>query len=214
MRRTQANRNCMSEFFLAACLLLSSRPADAEVINRVELLNAKLVIDHTKTIAEITRAQALGGRPASYGLGLFVNNIAYELNYGTSSSQPGIVSIVTRIKTSPTIYIAQEFPKTSCAYAVVLEHEYKHYLFDLDVLRAMPDQIRKISRDVFPDNGTTGVQEIERAKGLFFQRVKYVYDGLSFPLHVTIDNPASYKKLSGSCNGEISQRVRDLPAFR
>jgi hypothetical protein len=38
-----------------------------------------------------------------------------------------------------------------------------------------------------------------------FQQVKYVYEGLSNPLHQTIDNPESYRALGTRCNSEIAR---------
>jgi len=188
-----------------------SLPVAAEVVNRVAIEHGVLAIDHGKSIAEITQAQARGGRPAQYGLGLFVNNIEFELSIGGAPAPKGVLAMATRIRTRPTIYIARELPKGSCAFAAVLEHEQKHYAFDFDVLRAMPDEAGKIARDVFSGTATASERNMQAAKGLFFQRVKYVYEALSFAQHVGIDNPASYAQLTGVCDGEIGKRIRARP---
>jgi hypothetical protein len=52
-----------------------------------------------------------------------------------------------------------------------------------------------------------GKRNLERSRGRFFKQVKYVYDGLSLPLHQTIDNPESYRRLGTQCNGEIEKRL-------
>jgi len=188
--------------------------AAAEVLNQVKVSHGALVIDHTRSIAQITRAQASGGRPAQYGLGLFLNSIEFALSGSIPSRPEGTLALTTEVSTHPVIYVASEFPKDSCAYAVVLEHERKHYRFDLDVLRAMPDQMRTIARDAFPAGNGASAQEIERARNLYFQRVKHLYDALSFPQHVTIDNPASYRELAGQCGGEIGSRLGTRQANR
>lgn len=193
-----------------ALLALAGWPGDhaaAEVLNRVDVSHGRLAVDHSKSIAEITRAQARGGRPAQYGLGLFHNNIEFALSASTASRPAGALALTTQVRTRPVIYVAREFPEDSCAYAVVLEHEMKHYRFDLDVLRAMPDQMRKVARDVFPTGGNASAQEVERAENLYFQRVKYLYEALSFPQHLTIDNPAAYQELADLCGGEIGRRL-------
>jgi hypothetical protein len=188
-----------------ACLMAGQ--ANAEVLSQVDIANGDQVVDHSKSIAQITQAQSSGGWPAQYGLGLFINNIEFELSIANAASPGGALAITTRIKTKPTIFIASELPSDSCSYAVVLEHEMMHYRFDLEVLHAMPDQIRTITHDAFPDNRALSAQAIEQAKSLCFQRIKYVYGARSFPQHVTIDNPASYEKLGKSCQGEIGQRL-------
>ncbi len=182
-----------------------------EVANRVVIEHGQLVVDHSKSIAEITLAQAKGGFPAEYGLGLFQNRFKTELAF--NPPQPGAsaqrLSMTTRITTVPVIYVAKEFPEESCAYAVVLGHERLHQLFDRDVLRRLPDEIRAITRIVFNADALEygGARNLERSRAHFFQQLKYVYDGLSLPLHQSIDNPESYRRLGMRCDGEIAKRL-------
>jgi hypothetical protein len=194
---------------LVACLALAglAPPLAAEIVNQVSIAHGPLTIDHSKTVADITRAQASGGKPAQYGLGLFRNSIDFALSVSSAPQRPGVLAVGTQVKTAPTIYIASEFPEDSCAYAVILEHERRHYLFDLEVLRLMPDHIRRVTQEIFPDHATWSARDIEAAKGVYFQRVKYVYEALSFPQHVSIDNPESYAELGNRCSGEISKRL-------
>lgn len=187
-----------------------------EVFNQVVIEHGEPVVDHSKSIAEITQAQAKGGFPAEYGLGLFQNRFTTELAF--NPSEPGTsaqrLSMTTRIKTVPVIYVAKEFPEDSCAYGVVLGHERLHQLFDRDVLRQLPDEIRAITGTIFNLDilEREGARNLERSRARFFQQVKYVYDGLSLPMHQTIDNTESYRRLGTLCNGEIAKRLAGATA--
>lgn len=202
-------------------ILLLSLPGTAghaaEVPNRVVIEHGKLAIDHSQGMAEITRAQAKGGfrgvhdttHRAELGLGLFQNRMTTTLEAAPGSGKN--LALVTRIRTEPTIYIAREFPADSCAYQVVLAHERQHYLYDRDVLRALADEVRGITWTVFADRPPASEAEQERAKKVFFQRFNHAYEGLSFPLHSRIDNPASYGALAELCKGEIRSRLGGKP---
>ncbi|MDD5390423.1 MAG: hypothetical protein PHD37_13835 [Gallionellaceae bacterium] len=195
---------------LAALLLAFHAVVGAaawEISNRVVIEHGTLVIDHSKSVSEITLAQAKGGFPAKHGLGLFQNRVKTELGIEQSDPKQQRLTMTTRIQTAPIIYIAREYAEGSCAYSTILGHEQLHQLFDLEVLRAMPDEIRSITQLVFPADelGWTPVPDLERARKRFFQQYKYVYDARSFPRHQRIDNPESYQRLSALCNGEIAR---------
>jgi hypothetical protein len=182
-----------------------------EITNLVVVEHGTLVIDHSKSVSEITRAQAKGGFPIKHGLGLFQNRVKTELLFAQpeAAMKTRRLALTTRIRTAPIIYVAREFPEESCAYGVILGHEQLHQLFDLEVLRAMPDEIRSITQGVFPPDALEWMRtlDLERARSRFFRQYKYVYDALSFPRHQTIDNPESYQRLSTLCNGEIAERL-------
>jgi hypothetical protein len=180
-----------------------------EISNRVVVEHGPLVYDHTKSVAEITRAQAKGGFPGGHGLGLFQNRVKAELTYETTDLVARRLIMTTRIVTAPIIYIAREFPEGSCAYGVVIGHERLHQLFDLEVLRAMPDEIRDITRTVYAPDALDWMRKLDltRLRDRFFRQYKYVYDGLSWRRHQAIDNPASYRQLSLLCNGEFERRL-------
>lgn len=184
-----------------------------QISNRVEIEHGPLTIDHTKSVAEITAAQGKGGFPAQHGLGLFQNRVKTELVIEPGKSQARRLDLITRIKTAPIIYIAREFPKGSCAWDVVHGHELLHQQFDLEVLRAMPDEIRGITRAAFASDEMDWSRPVnlDRARNRFFQLYKYTYDALSWPRHQTIDSPESYQRLSQQCNGEISRSLADKP---
>jgi hypothetical protein len=174
--------------------------APMEVLSRVDIRHAPLVIDHSKTIAQITRAQAGGGKPASYGVGLYLNNLKLEVSGGDAPF--GKFSVLTRIATTPVIYVAREFPADSCAYAVILGHERQHHQFDLDILRALSGDIEGIAREVFSERDDSA-----RRTRRLVERIEHAYAARSFAAHVAIDNPMAYAELAAMCDGAIRQHV-------
>jgi hypothetical protein len=184
------------------------------VTNRVIIKHGPLSIDHSKSVQEISAAQAQGGFKADHGVGLFQNRIKTELAFDEVFVSGKRMALTTRISTSPIIYVARELPKDSCAYQLVLGHELLHQEYDLDVLRAMPDEIRHISQDVFSADeiDRTGSLNQARARNHFFQQFNYVYQSLGEMWHPLIDSPESYQRLSGQCGGELAKYLVANPA--
>ncbi len=197
---------------LAMALAWSTASA-GDVNNRVVFEHGPLTVDHSKTIPQITQAQATKGFRAVHGaeLGLGLYQSRMDTSLQATLSPGGKLTMETRIKTEPVIYIAKEFPEDSCAYKVVLNHERQHYLYDRDVLRALPGEVQSITWAVFANPIPTTEGELERAKKLFFQQYNYAYESLSFPLHSRIDNAASYAELAEQCQGEIKKRLASKP---
>ena len=205
---------------LPAALLLGSFALSGEavaswqVLNHVTLAHGKLVIDHSKSVQEITQAQAQGGFKADLGVGLFQSRIKVELVLGELVMAGKRLSMSTHISTQPIIYIAREIPPNSCAYQMVLSHELMHQEYDLQVLRLLPDEIRQMTREVFSGDALewSSAQSIEntlnRARARFFQQFNYLYQALGEMRHPIIDSPESYKNLSTLCHGELGQLLR------
>lgn len=120
------------------------------------------------------------------------------------------LALLTRIRTQPVIYVARELPAGSCAYEVVLAHELTHQRFDLEALRALPDEARRIAREVFTPEALdrASVASLARDRDLFLGRIKHSYEALSLPRHQAIDNPQSYAELGGRCQGEIGRLLK------
>lgn len=203
-------------FAVFACLLVVWAHADAgwNIVNRVVIEHGALSIDHGKGVKEITAAQAKGGFKADQGVGLFQNRIKTELVFVEVAAPGKRMALTTRISTSPIIYVARELPKDSCAYQLVLGHELLHQKYDLEVLRALPDEIRNISQEVFDTDAIerTGNVDQNRARSRFFQQFNYVYQALGEMRHPVIDSPESYRRLSGLCNGELAKYLPAGPA--
>jgi hypothetical protein len=197
---------------LLCCLLLDAQfgvhaAAPWQIENRVAIEHGTVLIDHTKSVKEITAAQTKGGFKASLGVGLFQNRLKMELAFDEVSLPGRRVFLSTRITTAPVIYIARELPKDSCAYRLVLGHEMLHQDYDLEVLRTMPDEIRRMTRNL------VSIDELERSSGLnqarlkaqFFQQFNHAYQALGERWHPMIDSPESYRRLGEMCNGEVGQ---------
>ena len=181
------------------------------IANRDTIEHGVLSIDHSKSVKEITAAQAKGGFKADLGVGLFESRIKAELVIGEVSVAGRRINLTTRVTTAPVIYVARELPKDSCAYKLVLAHELKHQDYDLEALRLLPDEIRQFSQDVFageelerPGAGD-GTRWQNRSRSRFFQQFNFVYQALGEMRHPVIDSPDSYRQLGGQCNGEIGQ---------
>jgi hypothetical protein len=203
---------------VAALLLALCGHAGAawDVINRVVIEHGVLSIDHSKGVKEITAAQAKGGFNADLGVGLFQNRIKTELSIGEVHVPGKRMAMTTRITTAPVIYVARELPKDSCAYQLVLGHELQHQAYDLEVLRAMPDEIRQFSQDVFDTDAIerSGSLNQDRARSRFFQQFNFVYQALGEMRHPVIDSPESYRQLSMMCNGELAKYLQVSPKTR
>jgi hypothetical protein len=195
-------------------VMFSSVNAAWNIANRVVIEHGVLSIDHSKSVKEITAAQAKGGFKADQGVGLFQNRIKTELAF-TEVAVPGKrIAATTKITTAPVIYVAKELPKDSCAYQLVLGHELQHQEYDLEVLRALPDEIHNLSQEVFDTDAidrSGGINQ-NQARSRFFQQFNYVYQALGEMRHPIIDSPESYRYLSGLCNGELAKYLPAGPA--
>jgi hypothetical protein len=201
---------------VVACAMLGSAQVGAawQISNRVIVEHGALSIDHSKGVKEITAAQAKGGFKADHGVGLFQNRIKTELAFVEVTVPGKHLSSTTRIATSPVIYVARELPQDSCAYQLVLGHELQHQEYDLEVLRAMPDEIRNFSQEVFDTDAIerSGGMNQNQARSRFFQQFNFVYKALGEMRHPVIDSPESYRRLSGLCNGELAKYLPAGPA--
>jgi hypothetical protein len=201
---------------VVACVLLVFGNAGAawNIVNRVTIEHGPLSIDHSKSVKEITAAQAKGGFKADHGVGLFQNRIKTELAVMEVAVPGKRIVATTKITTAPVIYVVKELPKDSCAYQLVLGHELQHQAYDLEVLRVLPDEIRNISQDVFDTDAIerSGGMNQNQARSRFFQQFNYVYQALGEMRHPVIDSPESYRRLGGLCNGELAKYLPTGPA--
>jgi hypothetical protein len=208
-------RNPLVLVAVGAVFLVMSTCANAAwaIVNRVVIEHGALSIDHSKTVKEITAAQAKGGFKADHGVGLFQNRIKTELAFAEVAVPGKRIAATTKITTAPVIYVAKDLPKDSCAYQLVLGHELQHQAYDLEVLRVLPDEIRDFSQDVFDTEAIerSGSFNQNQARNRFFQQFNYVYKALGEMRHPVIDNPASYRRLSGLCNGELAKYLPAEP---
>ncbi len=197
--------------FILFCCLTVAAGADTiwQVNNRVAVEHGVLLIDQTRSVKEISAAQAKGGFKADLGVGLFESRIKAELVIGEMNAAGRRINLTTRVTTAPVIYVARELPKDSCAYKLVLAHELKHQHYDLEVLRLLPGEIHQFSQDVFAgdelESGGDSARWQNRSRSRFFQQFNYVYQALGEMRHPIIDSPEAYRQLSSQCNGELGR---------
>lgn len=200
---------CLGLGLLVSGQVAATGPMSWQVNNRVVVEHGVLLIDQTKSVREISVAQAKGGFKADLGVGLFESRIKAELIIGELNVAGRRINLTTRVTTAPVIYVARELPKDSCAYKLVLAHEMKHQDYDLEALRLLPDEIRQFSQDVFAGNELEGggdpARWQNRFRSRFFQQFNYVYQALGELRHPIIDSPEAYRQLSSQCNGELGR---------
>jgi hypothetical protein len=212
-----ASKSCHVFFLLLFAMIAfacsSAAGAAWDVRNRVIIEHGVLSIDHSKSVKEITAAQAKGGFKADHGVGLFQNRIKTELAFAEVAVPGKRLALTTTITTTPVIYVAKELPEGSCAYQLVLGHERQHQEYDLEVLRALPDEIRNFSQEVFDTEAIerSGGVDQNRARSRFFQQFNFVYKALGEMRHPVIDSPESYRRLGGLCNGELAKYLPTDP---
>lgn len=83
-------------------------------------------------------------------------------------------SVEIRINLSPVIYIAKEFPKGSCAYKAVLEHEKKHARVDRFIANKYAQRIGHDVRSAVNEMGAAGPYPESQMKTLQNKMVGYV----------------------------------------
>lgn len=113
-----------------------------------------------------------------------------------------------------TVYVGKEFPKDSCAYKEILEHEMRH-------VKAYQEHIATVEKllqeDIARRFATDGVWRGEA--GSSFARVRKELDERWLPyvnrqLHkvdqaqALIDAPEEYARLADACDGEIKKLAR------
>lgn len=116
------------------------------------------VIDDTKSITELDTFKPMIATPSPYGKGVQTHveglmhgeiNVTggYMFNTETYAALNKVCLYVAhvdvKISVDPTIYIAREYPKGSCQYNAVLEHEKKHVRTDREIINKYTNIIVK-----------------------------------------------------------------------
>ncbi len=112
-----------------------------------------------------------------------------------------------------TVYVGKEFPKGSCAYEEILDHEMKH-------VRTYEAHARKIEREInetlsqrfassTPVRGGRGETQARLSREINERWIPYITRLLE---QVTaeqreVDSPEEYDRVSKSCNGEIKRVI-------
>lgn len=116
-----------------------------------------------------------------------------------------------RININPTIYIAREYPKNSCMYKAVLEHEMKHIQVDRDVATQYQSQLRDMASKVAQKVGVVGPKsDIEarrtekKIKAYFSENMNLILEKMYAERRERqqkVDNIEEYKRVQSQCDG-------------
>ncbi|MBV5337594.1 MAG: hypothetical protein J0653_06515 [Deltaproteobacteria bacterium] len=123
--------------------------------------------------------------------------------------------ITVRYGFSPmTVYVASEFPKGSCAYNEVIQHELRHVKTYQDHLAGIERDIaealtRRFATDT-PWRGPVGQSFALLEKEMHERWMPYIKRqiGRVESAQALIDTPEEYTRVSQSCGGEIQRLTR------
>lgn len=109
----------------------------------------RVVYDHEHGIAELTNLEKRGRARVDWEefelLGLTIHDFALEetragstvIRAADGAHCAGMTDGIVRLRMTTTIYVAREFPKSSCLYREVLAHEEKHHEVGARLFREM-----------------------------------------------------------------------------
>lgn len=83
-------------------------------------------------------------------------------------------NISIEIHINPTIFVASEYPKDSCMYNAVLEHEMKHIKVDREVATAYQEQLRSMASAIAQQIGVVGPKREIEVEITHKKIIKYV----------------------------------------
>ncbi len=219
-------------FALALAAAAASSPAAAGArceppapTVEVELAAAKVVYDHSKSLAEIRRAAAgqiladHGGLPVAVTIGNLRSRARSAIELQTGDHDPcGYIKHVTLSLgyDDHRVLLPKEVDVRSCAYKVIKAHEERHVAIDKKVLREfVPVVERELAREAaavgavqdrfesrIPEALTTRLKAaIERAlQPLYRARIER---------HRALDTRREYERIARACTGELRRLIRE-----
>jgi hypothetical protein len=112
------------------------------------------------------------------------------------------------------VYVANEFPEGSCAYREIYQHELRHVATYRDHLATIENDLAATLNRRFatgsPWRGAAGQTQAQLQREFNERWLPYVkrqIDRVS-SAQALIDTPEEYARVTASCNGEISRRLR------
>lgn len=117
-----------------------------------------------------------------------------------------------------TIYVASEYPRGTCEFRAVLEHEFKHAQVDRQLLRRWEPRVIRAALAVLREAGTIYVEterqiksEINRLMELIKMRLNEEMNVLSIQrdrYQDLVDTPSEYRRVHNQCANWYSMRRR------
>ncbi|MFZ2973064.1 MAG: hypothetical protein WA049_10525 [Ferribacterium limneticum] len=216
-------------FLLIFSLLLIASPSRADPCDElpkpsvtIKRIDERISYNTEYSYRSLTNIGASLARPGKQVLGLTRGNATVSF----ASNTPGIIDPTGRWEcTSPqitlsfgfspmTVYVAREFPKGSCAYKEIHEHEMRH----VEAYRAHIASIEKELTETLNARFATGAvwrgpvgqtasrlrQELDARWAPYVQRqIKLVDEA-----QAKIDTAEEYERVANACGGEISKVLR------
>jgi hypothetical protein len=182
------------------------------------------VVDHTKSIPELTALSRGAYSPYAKGVKTFTEGLmrgrittGTEFSWGIEtyydqqkSTCLYVEKIDVKIHIDPTVYIAKEYKKGGCMYDAVMEHEMKH--IDVDrkivnkytyiIIRALDNTFKKVGYAHGPVNGmqrkALEAQIISIVNGVVGQFSNNMNKERDL-LQQQVDSLAEYKRVDALC---------------
>lgn len=181
---------------------------------QVRVRHTDIQMDLTKSVADLTR-MSKSSLKNMQTLGLAKAGLQYETKWGSetlrSASGEGCLrpSLSIELRAEPhTVYVAREFPKGSCSYNHVLEHEQRHVQANRVHLDWVAWHLRKDLQDFFGQRIFYGKpsqlqQQLKQAVNEhWLKRLNEDMDKVGLR-HEAIDTPEEYARNRQACGGEL-----------
>lgn len=178
--------------------------------------------DYSLSLSQI---QALAGTTAgmtTLGVTSSKLHVEYTIGYdGLTETNTGITCLKPKLKINLAypmmkVYVAKEFPKGSCEFNHIYEHELKHVNAYKKHLKHIESELESkikafFGNRVYQGNKDALMAQFSEAVNTHWmpwvqQKAKEVDK-----LHQQIDTPDEYAKNTTACNGKINEKIR---AFR
>jgi hypothetical protein len=179
----------------------------------------KISYNHTKSMNQLSNQPIDTKSPYAAHVvtkvgGLMKGGLEVTTNYKISRARySGIKQncmwmseIDIRLEISPTIYIARDYPKRSCMYNAVLEHEMKHIQVDRDIADKYQHMLRDMAGRIAQKVGVVGPKS-DRESRLTEKKIKdYFSKNMNIVLEKMYDERG--KRQQAVDNLEEYERVR------
>ena len=185
---------------------------------KIEVRPAKVAIDHTKSIAELTQ---MANRMQDFTVGLtqstmgtsarWKNNSIVDNRRDMACMRPDI-TIILSIKPH-TVYVAREFAAGSCAYQEILAHEQAHVRVNEQYLASTGKWLSENLKKHFGNQIYYGQYDLlssqlsQAIEQGWIADAQAVYQENKIA-HERIDSPQEYARTSAACNGAIDSALR------
>lgn len=225
----------LASLFAVSTLPLAAAAADGSICRGVDAPSVTVTVESTAPVRDLSRGSrelgAVPGRgvpPAGVGrgrvLGLSIaditesHNVEVRVTSLSDGSYCGVVSGVT-IRfgfTGRRVLVARELPEGSCAFGEVAAHEARHVAVDDDAAReyraVLEDRLTREARSAPAVRLRDPRSVVEAQRGRVGQAIRRALDDFNRirdRRQAEVDTAEEYRRVSGSCGGEIGRYFPD-----